>query len=197
MAYILLLNGPPRSGKDTLADMIAEQYGFTPLKFATPLREAVPAAFGISQDDWEDLIEEHKGEPCERLDGLTPREAQIWLSEEAIKPRFGEDFFGRVLANRIATLEQERHRGYVISDSGFVGEAAVLKERFGAENIALMRLHREGCTFEGDSRSYIYLTDVFSADINNDGTPDDMFVAASQVLWAHMRDVHTENLVPK
>ena len=40
---------------------------------------------------------------------------------------------------------------------------------FGNENAILIRLRRDGCTYEGDSRSYIELSDVRSVDIMNDG----------------------------
>ena len=42
-------------------------------------------------------------------------------------------------------------------------------ELFGNENAILIRLRRDGCTYEGDSRSYIELPDVHTVDIMNTG----------------------------
>ena len=167
---ILLVNGPPRSGKDTLADALPMQT----LKFATPLRTGVPAMFGIPQETYDDLIENHKETPTPLLQGMSPREAQIWLSEEVMKPKFGPFIFGQILVGTAKTVSGP----VVVSDSGFYEEAQVVVEEFGPENVRLIRLHRDGCTFAGDSRSYIAQDDVLSIDIKNDGTVQDLLDVA-------------------
>lgn len=171
----LLINGPPRSGKDTLADLLQERRGFTSLKFATPLRTAVPAMFGIPQHIYDILIEQHKESPTELLQGMSPREAQIWLSEEVMKPRFGQFIFGQILAG---TANHSVNNKFVVSDSGFLTEAQVLVDTFGHENVKLIRLHRKGTSFAGDSRSYVAVDGVESIDIFNNGTLEELLAAA-------------------
>jgi hypothetical protein len=81
---------------------------------------------------------------------LSIREAMIYISEVICKPRFGDNYFG--VARAKAILEGEIA---VDSSTGFVEELPPLIERLGQDNILLIRVHREGATFEGDSRNYI------------------------------------------
>lgn len=81
---------------------------------------------------------------------LSIREAMIYVSEVICKPRFGKDYFGIARAKAIQESEIA-----VDSSTGFEEELPPLIERLGQENILLIRVHREGATFEGDSRNYI------------------------------------------
>ena len=62
----------------------------------------------------------------------------------------GSGYFGVARAKAIQEGEIA-----VDSSTGFVEELPPLIERLGQENILLIRVHREGATFEGDSRNYI------------------------------------------
>jgi hypothetical protein len=81
---------------------------------------------------------------------LSVREAMIYVSEVICKPRFHSNYFGVARAKAIREDEIA-----VDSSTGFVEELPPLIERLGQENILLIRVHREGATFEGDSRNYI------------------------------------------
>jgi len=81
---------------------------------------------------------------------LSCREAMIYMSEVICKPRFSKDYFGVARAKSIQEGEIA-----VDSSTGFEEELPPLIERLGQENILLIRVHREGATFEGDSRNYI------------------------------------------
>lgn len=181
---IVLLNGPPRSGKDTLAEELALALGHSHMKFAQPLRDAIPAIFGLSQSHWNHLLEEHKGKASLALMGRTPREAMIWLSESVCKPAFGEAFFGYQLAGRITRGKADR---VIVSDSGFQAEAMVLIDQFGAENIRLIRLHRDHCTFAGDSRNYVDLP-VPTLDLQNNGPVVQMALEAAAWLTSQFAE---------
>lgn len=81
---------------------------------------------------------------------LSIREAMIYVSEIICKPRFGKNYFGESRAKSVKG-------GEIITDgsTGFQEELPPLIERLGQENIILLRVHRDGCTFEGDSRNWI------------------------------------------
>jgi hypothetical protein len=81
---------------------------------------------------------------------LSQREAMIYISEVVMKPKFSNNYFGVARAKAIQDGEIA-----VDSSTGFVEELPPLIERLGQENILLIRIHREGTTFEGDSRNYI------------------------------------------
>ena len=172
---IILLNGPPRAGKDYAGAALLEHLpaGTPILKFAQELKERTHALYRLVDAFGNlcphDHFEDRKDTPLVEFEGLTPRAAYIAVSERLIKPLHGERIFGEWLARRIDQLEVGT---VVITDSGFVPEAEVLVEKFGAENCLLARIHREGYTFAGDSRSYLDLShlNVQCTDINNDGT---------------------------
>lgn len=176
---IILFNGPPRSGKDTASQLLMNRLNYLGrhvmhYRFATPLKDAVHAMFGMPA-----LIDEHftevKDMPCEKMFGLTPREAYIWMSEECAKPKFGNDFFARVAARRIKYERLDKEDLVVISDCGFQQEADVLIENFGSENVMIVQMMRSGCNFDRDSRKYISHPDLNMVRLlGNSGTPGDL-----------------------
>lgn len=170
---ILLLNGPAGSGKDTLANALST---FNHAKFATPLYESLRALFRISGTEWLDMYNNRKEEPSALLGGMSPREAMIWMSEDVCKPKLGTPFFGELLAKRIEAVVAAGKRSdrFVVSDSGFVEEALVLVETFGADSVKLINLHRYGHDYKHDSRNYINGIDlgVDTAHVSNVGSVD-------------------------
>jgi len=181
---IILVNGPARSGKDTIGNIIAEATSAQRCKFASALKRATHAFFHALRDDFnlsqpayvrqaatlsakdDAYYEDSKAERQDLFRRLTPREAYIEVSETFMKKTFGAKVFGNILADEIERTDAEL---FVVTDSGFQGEAEVLIDRFGAENVKLIRVGREGYTFEGDSRGYIELP-VSTVVIQNNGT---------------------------
>lgn len=104
---------------------------------------------------------------------LSIREALIFTSECIAKPTFGKDYFGKARADKILHGENDL---YVDSSCGFFEELPPLIETIGQENILLLRIHREGCTFEGDSRSFIEDGVINNTiDIVNNGSVEEYF----------------------
>lgn len=149
---IILFNGPPRSGKDTASNFALEFLGIAGVqyRFAAPLKKAVHGLFNLSPNI--ELFDAVKEQSLDVFFGMTPREAYIWMSEEVAKPKFGKDFFTRVAINAIKNYKDQF---IIISDCGFKEEVIGLIAAFGAENIAIVHMERDGTSFEKDSRSYI------------------------------------------
>lgn len=138
---VILLNGPPRSGKDTIGKMLKSDLPRPVLrKFADEIRWFMESCFNVYMDTVE------KDEPHPALFGRTPREVAIAYSEKFCKPLFGVDYFGKESLHGLHSGEW-----YVFTDSGFSHEAAVIAERHPCLQV---RLYREGKTFQGDSRSW-------------------------------------------
>lgn len=164
---VILLNGPARSGKDSLAHAFAAYANGRLVtsevtKFAKPLKESAHRLFGF--DLPHDAFEAVKDVPQDYLHGKTWRQVYIAVSELLFKPLFGADIFGRMLVDEIELLQKiSKEDGedptdyFLVSDSGFAAEAQAVVDRFGAENVILVRLERDGYTFAGDSRGYIEL----------------------------------------
>lgn len=176
---IILVNGPPRAGKDTAQEAVQDSVR---CKFAQAVKEGTHAAFGLDPKQYPmDYFEAVKDEPNVLFFGKTPREAYISYSEMFMKPFTGDkQVFGKLLVRWIETIVEEWDKNnlptlpFIVTDSGFRPEAVALVEAFGAENIKLIRVFREGCNFDNDSRSYIHLADlgVEEEDVVNDDIGD-------------------------
>lgn len=154
---VVFINGPKRSGKDSLGHLLQEETDLTCSidKAAHPLYNAIQELFGLSPDEWEDMYENAKEKPHRALEWMSPREAMIWLSETVVKPTFDSSFFGKSLARRI--LSKEDVPFHIITDAGFTDEIEVCVNMLPINqyDVYMIRLCREGTSFEGDSRHYI------------------------------------------
>lgn len=147
---IILLNGPPRAGKDSIGSML--EMGINRscrFKFAQPIISYMLEVFGIHMETVP------KDLPHPALHGRTPREVAIAYSERLCKPLFGQDYFGR---EAVAAVKQAKINCStdvaIFTDSGFSVESQPLASTFGADNLLLIRVHRLGKNFDDDSRSF-------------------------------------------
>lgn len=177
----IFVNGPPRSGKDTVAQMVRDYCFFhgmscSLMKMAGPIRGALEEAFG-------NLVT-FEGDEKERtipMTGMSTRQMMISFSEQWMKPSFGRDIFGRLAAHRILRSLAPRD-AYVFSDAGFQEEMVPVLSLF-TKPALLIRLTRPGTSFEGDSRSYVSYEPCVT--IDNDGTRADL----QDRVWEVLRDV--------
>ena len=179
--HVVLLNGPPGCGKDTVATHLVPYLQFHKMKFAAPIKRAVCGLLDMS----ESTLERHKNEPFSILrressredenfgntiyeysEPESPRRLLIDLSESFLKVKYGETIFGRIAYRE---LQRSASDLIIFTDSGFAAEANAIIRFIGKENCILVRLHREGCTFEGDSRSYLEDIAGRNEDIDNNG----------------------------
>jgi hypothetical protein len=165
---VILINGPPGSGKDTATAFAKAAIDGKPsrgkfvghdvahLKFADPLKAAAHVLYGIphSADYYEkEFGYEWKNNPQPEFFGLIPRSVYISLSEEYAKEKGGASFFGKIAARRIRL--DKRNDVFIFSDSGFADEAIPVIREVGIDNVLLISLERSGHNFAGDSRGYI------------------------------------------
>lgn len=176
MGKVIIFNGPRMSGKDEFGNRLKQHFYRKKGKVSinlhhrmmkSSLNELVTTIYGVSLTDWWLRVDDRslKEEPWDKLDGLSTREAQISVSERVMKPALGDDIFGKMLAR---TLDIDKF--YYLTDGGFQAELRPVVEKFGTDNILVIRLHREGFTFEGDSRSYIeneWFPDVKMIDVKS------------------------------
>jgi hypothetical protein len=166
---IILLNGPPSSGKDTAAKYIRSWYNNDPAidgnttagrcaldRMSMPIKRAFAATMGLPIDEdghvapWEGQKETIIPEFA-----ISYRQWQIDFSESFLK-RYNEVIFGVLLARRI---ERRFTKGIanliVVPDCGFQVEIDTLYQIFSPDDILLIRCYRPGHSFSGDSRSYV------------------------------------------
>ena len=178
---VVVLNGPPRCGKDTLLRQFPQITGnlVDDLRFSRPLKIGGHLTMGLVSATMEGY-DATKDEPNPDFFDLTPREFYIAMSENFLKPTFGKDILGKLWLREYLRRHNElmtetftalNHsmfdRTTVLCDLGFPDELEPLKDYFGASNIVILRLHREHKDFTGDSRNYIHNTGCKEYDVEN------------------------------
>jgi hypothetical protein len=196
----IILNGPIGSGKDAIADLLAERFNrVNKLQFKDALyRESylwlsgrLAAFCGVFVPDlttWVGLCtkRETKEVKCLPL-GIafslesnpkdfghkmwSPRMVLQHVSENVVKPMKGADAFGEM-----AVKELKDGFFNIFSDGGFIDEIEVIAQ---CCPTLVVNLYREGCSFEGDSRSYVTNSSAVTVKVVNDGSLDQ---AASRIL---------------
>jgi hypothetical protein len=205
---VILLNGPPGSGKDLSGIIIRNMlFGKRPngradlptykpvlMKFADPLKQAAHALFGIPFS-CEHYEKEHghdwKNQPQVEFYGRKPRDVYIDLSEQFVKPRFDSSFFGKV-AFRTVKLDKQNNV-FIFTDSGFVEEAVPIVKAFGVDNVLVVELARSGASFDGDSRSYVgaelsarFNNQIKHVRIPNDGDQEFLTALLKGLMMKHL-----------
>jgi hypothetical protein len=152
---IILINGPPSSGKDT-ATGIMKKYltgSVREYKMSSTLKTGLRELLGIEDEQWKRLLEYKKKDMPLLPEGNTPRRALIELSEMFMKPMFGNDIFGHIAVRRIKRMASADH--ILVSDVGFTYEVAPMLEEWGPKKIRILMLTRPDCDFVNNSRSYL------------------------------------------
>jgi len=180
---IILLNAPPNTGKDTIADYVVEKYGFTKEQFKNPLFTIASTLLGMTLEGFLLKYQDRRWKESKHLLlGISIRELLIKISEEWTKPLLGNRAFGVLAAERM-----QHNTNYIFSDSGFIEELDPIVEKFGAENIIVVRIMREGCSYNGDSRGYLKYEHLLGMGVEtplfiNNGTKEDMFKYFDELL---------------
>lgn len=165
----IILNGASETGKSTLIarglmwrfDEInnnvheEKQLSVVQDSFANPMKHFIATTLGVKYSELK------KNTMMAVLQGYTPREFLIHLSEHYIKERYGDDAYGRWLEHRVLRLEPIPDL-VIIDDGGFPAERAVL-----GSLARVVRVTRPEKTFEGDSRMHLPDPDFI---LVNDGT---------------------------
>ena len=153
--YIVGFSGPPRSGKDSIANALAAHIEDVRkvqpqiLALSQPMREVTFALAGLTYDlpTYEAIKDQ-----VNPILGVTIRQAMIDLSENYVKPTYGHDFWARAL---VAKLWNPVPKILIVTDMGFDAERLYFESLVGKDNCVWPQITRPGFSFAGDSRSYI------------------------------------------
>ena len=139
------LAGLKRSGKDTVADFLVQEYGFKKLAFADPMKQVVRSldpyvtVDGLRLSDVDNADEDHLKAEYPEYRRLLQR-----IGTEAVRenPLFGENFWINMLLRRMHSDDN-----YVVSDVRFLDEYAAMKN-VGAQ---IWRIDRPGIETSTDT----------------------------------------------
>lgn len=169
---IVIFNGPPESGKDHAAKHFAKKFNAPHFEMKGALRAVAHKMTALAIAGQPDFIGidgefaqieavgycnslEYNKELKSTLHtnlfgGRTWRQFLIHISEDIMKPIFGQDVFGK--AARKLVRESEAAVCF-FSDGGFQAEVEELRKE---GTVLVFQLSREGCGWGGDSRGYIF-----------------------------------------
>jgi hypothetical protein len=140
------------SGKTLAADLLCAKYGFMKVKFAKPIKDMMRS---LGLDD-RHIEGELKDEPCDILDGETPRWAMQSLGTEWGRSLISENLW----LNRWKRIVEENlnlNNNVVVDDLRFPNELKAVQELSGQVIVLLRNDEKEG---EHSSENTINLKDI-------------------------------------
>lgn len=189
---VIILNGPPFSGKDFLAEEARKNFRYNTafyckvLQFKKKLFDLTKLIYSVSDEEWDRWYERDLKEvPREELGGLSPRTALQHVSENVIKPIFGKDYFGKSLAKEI-----KDGVNYVVSDGGFPEELVPVCEK---ADVTVICILSDGCDYTGDTRRYLDESEVNGTVIDFYNHKDFASVLSFCKLVTNIVEEHNEN----
>lgn len=181
---IIGITGRKYHGKDTVADYLVSEYGFTKISLADPLKEVCKILFGFS-------IRQLYGDLKEEIDprwGKSPRQILQFVGTELFRdhidklfPGIGENFWVHITIQKIEKiLEINPEAKFVIPDIRFPNEIELLKKTFHREifHISFWRIVRPSVeTNSHSSHASEALVDTLAVDreILNDSSLEDLY----------------------
>lgn len=174
------LSGYARSGKDTVADYLVSNYGFTRMAFADPMKEAlrrldplvtfggmtgISLSWAVEKSGWEVVKDESP-----EVRGLLQR-----MGTEVGRNMFGEDFWVDY-----AIGQSWKNDNVVFSDVRFRNEAAAVQKNWGLN----WRINRPGTLA---ANAHISETEMdgykeFDTVLNNNGSLKELYAQIDAIM---------------
>ena len=163
---IIGLSGYAQSGKDSTAELLCLNYGYTRLAFADPMRQALmvinPKLDSITRVS--DLVEDYGWD-------VTKRNPEVRRLLQVLGTDFGRKMLGDDVWIKIALLGIKSEDKIVISDVRYPNEAQAIKNLSGS----LWRINRHNhSAVNGHTSEHAMDNYMFNHVIYNDGTLDDL-----------------------
>jgi hypothetical protein len=206
---IVALCGLPGAGKDTFADVLVRQYGFTRVSFASKLKDVVAIVFGWDREllegrsagsrEWREQEDRWWAQRL-NMPGLTPRRVLQAIGTDVFRRHWHDEIWLAAAEREMATLSAGR-RGIVVTDCRFPNEFDMLRS-MGARVVCMRRgawpewvsSLREGRISPNDmasepgapahSSDWLWATERDIAVVDNDGPPEALVQAAEVLVGA-------------
>jgi hypothetical protein len=143
---IIGICGFQSSGKDTIAELLINEYGFKKLSFAGALKDVLSVIFGWSREKLEGLTKEDR-EWREQIDiwwsktldmpQLTPRYALQYFGTELFRNHWHPDIWVKVVENKLINMVKEEEN-VIITDCRFENEINLIRN-YGGQIINVYR----------------------------------------------------------
>lgn len=173
----ILLNGPPRAGKDTAITALLA--AFAPghaeiIKVTQPIKDLTHKRLGL--DCRHDAYELEKDLVLPEFEGKTPRESYIATSAK-LKAEHGA---GAVMDLFVESVVDSECDIILNPDIGDDMEAERVAATLGADRVLVIRIHRPGHDFSLDCRTWVASPSLNVIDVHNE--PGQRRVYESEVV---------------
>lgn len=163
--------GAAGAGKDAIADVLVEEFGYIRNKFADPLYEMVAAMTGYTVSQLQDRRLKEK--PISWLDSKTPRQLLQTLGTDWGREMVCSEVWIRSVAKRVERAADDG-RDSVITDLRFDNEAAWIRS-MGGEVWHVVRDVPQDVACQADHKSEAGVEHgLIDRTISNQGTLDDL-----------------------
>lgn len=128
---LIFLSGYNRCGKDTLANHLSTQYGFTHMKISQPLKDSLKVLFNLTDDQ----LENNSKDEIDTQWGVTPRDIMKFIGTDIFQfkinellPHKGRNFWIDLLLNTIKSKYLNTDSKIVVSDLRFTHEYLAVRD---------------------------------------------------------------------
>lgn len=179
---IIGICGKPGAGKDTIANILLEEYAFKKAEFKTPMNTIVKAVFAVPDQYIFDRVEREN--PIPGWDDLTVRKI-LQQTGTIFRDAFGPDIWAKSLWARIMS---ENHDKWAISDVRTPEDISFIKTQAKASGMecVLVKVIRPGygATTSGGYPNHKLESYELDSDflVNNDGSIDELRVKIVGIL---------------
>ena len=148
---IILLNGPPRSGKDTAVKFVQQALdNCLHMKMSQPLKSGLCSIFSFTHTEMA-LLEEFKDNTDFGYGNIHYRDMQIKLFQH-LEEVYGSSILGDIFVRRYGATAAKH---VVVSDAGRNTEVIPILREVRVGEVGLIEVHRPSCNFDNDIREYM------------------------------------------
>lgn len=165
---VIAVCGFKRSGKDTVADFIVNNFGYKKIKISEGLKNMIKCTFNMTEEQLETDVKDHVDDRW----GVSPRRIMQFMGTEImqyeiqkIMPEIGRNFWIKTLVDKY--IDKYPNDMFVISDLRFIHEYEMLKKY----NPCIIRVDRHATVHQCTHVSEKEFTNIpFDIIIKNDST---------------------------
>lgn len=177
MTQLIGITGKARSGKDSLAEIVARNHSVYVTSFAEPMRLLLCDILSVDLDQLDAI----KSEPHPILGGKTPRVALQHLGTEYGRQMIDANLWVNVVSHKIDQAMASHHYDFVmITDVRFDNEAELIKEKNGQ----ILQVIRPDMTIKESAHSSEQgiASDLIDQTLMNDGSWEDYIELVERTL---------------
>jgi dephospho-CoA kinase len=174
---IIAICGLKRSGKDTIADYLCSNYGYTKIKIANPLKQGLKQMFGFSDEQ----LESDKKDEIDPRWEVQPRKIMQFIGTEVMQyqlqqiiPGIGRKVWIRSLVEEYINKSTGSSELYVIPDLRFLHEYEELAKHnalfWRVERITELEKLNHSCDLHISEKEYLQIpvSDIFTNETKHD-----------------------------